>query len=420
MAGLSASVERVLAKLHAGYVDEDDAWSEVTGALLNAMDRGDPEVPHVARALVARRHLSPALVAELAAFARVCIASAPRGPTWEGLGLELGEELARRVVTAISSPDVPRDAVPLVVALPAEWCTAELLQHVSALDVGGGGRRRLDRHVLPAAVRLRGPQAFEALVRPHLATGTPDAAALLVDAYLQPGIDAAGKAALIEHLRSQADVCPSPTLLRLVVRLSIERQDADAARLAQLLARREDLPPTAPPVLGLVLWLSGARAQGIELAGRPPAWHDAFGWATQASRAVAAFLAAADATPQEVLDICAAGPGTEHPGSSIAAVGALVGRLAFLRMRAYAALGDAVWAAREAAAVLAQHAYRGYDLHMQSPDEEFEGALADRLCVTPAEVDEARAVLDTAGGADIGHLALHEGRLVLTAGRRRP
>ena len=147
-----------------------------------------------------------------------------------------------------------------------------------------------------------------------------------------------------------------------------------------------------------------------------PAWPDPFGWATQASRSVAAFLAATDAEPHEVLALCAAGAGTERPGTSIASVGALVGRLAVLRMRAYLALDDRVWAAREAGAVVTYHAYRGYALHMQGPDQEFEVALTDRLAVTATEVAEARAVIEGTGAPEVGRLVLSEGALVLTAG----
>jgi|GEM_PF-3650476 len=417
MADVVSSVSRIQAYEAAGILTGDEAWLEIAQCLTSGVHRDDPELERVARGLAAGEDIGPAAIAELGAFAQWYAARpSGRSSSRERLGRELRESLTARVGRAISGEESPGRAVELVAALPSDWCTLPMLTFIAGADLDGEDRRRLDRHLLPAAVRLRGaPQAFEGLVRPHLRAMTTDAARLLVDAYLQPGLAAGHRAALIEHLRAQAQVCSTGDLLRLVVRLSAEGSDEHAVPLAAGMARRGDLPPVAPPVIGLVLWLGGAREQGRAAAQLEPAWSDPFGWATQASRAVAAFLAATVSDPPGVLALCSVGADGEHSVRSVAAVGALVGRLALMRMRAHLALGHVGEAVREARAVVSFHGYRGYDLHAQVPEQEFEVALTDRLTVTSEELGEAVAVLESAGPAETDLLVLSEGVLALRA-----
>lgn len=422
MSELASSVARHLRRWERGWLADDEVWSEVAAVLDAAMDRGDPDVVEVAKDLAGREPLPPALVVELAAFARACAADRRRWPRdAPRLGDALRDLLTARVGEALTAQSEPQLNVELVAALPAAWCTAEMLRIVAAIDLGGADRRRLDRHLLPAGVRIHGPQAaYDAHVRPHLGARTPDGAALLVDAYLQPGLVAGARSTLVEHLLAQVGTCLTADLLRLVVRLSIERSDGRVTALARHLASRGDLPPSSPPVLGLVLWLGGAPEEGREVARREPAWPDEVGWRTQAARSLAAYLAAVDATPAVVLELCSAVGPTGEPDGSIASVGALVGRLALMRMRAHVARGDLVRAALEAAAVVEHHGYRSYVLHTQWPGQEFEVALVDQLAVTRAELAEARALSHAEGtSADAAgrRLVLSEGRLWLGAAR---
>lgn len=398
MSDIASLVSRRLRRWEAGWVTDDEVATDVAAALEAAIVRGDPDVVGIVRDLARVEPLAPPLVDALATVARACTAGPPGWPlAAHSLGAAVREDLTARVAEKLMAGVASDLAVELAAALPADWHTAETLQLVAALDLDGDERRRLDRHLLSALLRLRGPEAYDRHVRPHLATRTPDAAALLVDAYLQPGLTASHRRAIVAHLAVRLDACSTRDLLRLVVRLSIEVADGPAMTVARHLATRSDLPPSAPPVLGLVLWLGGARSEGREVAQLEPAWHDTFGWPTQAARSVAAYLMAADAAPGTVLELCAVTLGTGSRDGSIASVGALVGRLAFMRMHAHLRRGDLVRAGREAAAVLEYHAYRGYMLHAQWPGQEFEAAFVDRLAVTPAELADARALARRAG-----------------------
>ena len=411
--GLAGRIARRVALVE-GIVPEAEVWAEVIQMLQQALERGDPDAAGVVRGLVARDPLSEPLVGELAWLARRAAGEVDGRPTaWADTGRAVRADLTERVGEALESAGDARAAVGLLAALPATWCTPEMLRRAVAADVGED-RCRLDRRLLTAALRLLGDGAFDALVRPHLASGAPEAAALWADAY-RPELSAAHRSELAARLLDRPEACPTDALLGCVVRMSVEGADERAVPLATHLAGRPDLPPSAPPVLGLVVWLGGAHEEGRRLAHVPPGWRDDFGWATQASRAVAAFLDASAADARGVLELCARGDDAERPRSSVAAVGALVGRLAVMRMRAYLALGDRSWAAREAGAVIAFHGYRGYDLHMQGAHQEFDAALTDRLAVTPTELDEAQVVLADAD-ADVGRLVLSEGVLLLRTG----
>ncbi len=412
--GLAGRIARRVALVE-GLVPEAEVWAEVIQMLQQALERGDPDAAGVVRGLVARDPLSEPLVGELAWLARRAAGEVDGRPTaWAEVGGTLRADLTERVGEALAG--AARTAVGLLAALPAAWCTPEMLRLALAADVGED-RCGLDRRLLPAALHLLGDGAFDALVRRHLASGAPEAAALLADAY-RPELSAEHRTELAARLLRRPEACPTDALLRCVVRMSVEGADERAVPLATHLAGRPDLPPSAPPVLGLVVWLGGAHEEGRRLAHVPPGWRDDFGWATQASRAVAAFLDASAADARGVLELCARGDDAERPRSSVAAVGALVGRLAVMRMRAYLALGDRSWAAREAGAVIAFHGYRGYDLHMQGAHQEFDAALTDRLAVTPTELDEARVALAAAGADvdDVGRLVLSEGVLLLRPG----
>ena len=345
---LPASLARLRAVRDAGLCSEAVLWAEVTTLVRAAIDRHDPDALRVVHEAVAREPLRPASVAALADLAQSNGGASRRWPEWSAVADEVADLLVTRVAAAAATVE-PGAAAALVAAVPADLCGPELLRRAAALDLPEDDRCRLDRHLLPAALRHVGPASFDTLVRPHLGVGSPVAAGLLADAYLQDGFGAEHRALVIEHLAARAGACPTQALLPVVVRLSVERADQRALPLARHLSGRADLPASAPPVLGLVLWLGGARDEGRRVARIEPSRPDEFGWATQASRAVAAFLRTWDAGPEHVLAECAAGPGTESPGRPVAAVGALVGRLALSRMRAYLALGDRAWAAREAA-----------------------------------------------------------------------
>lgn len=417
MPDIATLVARRLRHWEAGWVTGDEVASDVAAALEAAIARADPDVVGVVRDLARVEPLSPPLVVALAMFAHACTAGGTQWPLdADRLGAAVREDLTARVADKLAAGVASDLAVGLAAALPADWHTAETLQLLAALDLDDDERRRLDRHLLPAVLRLRGRGAYDLHVRPHVATRTPDAAALLVDAYLQPGLTASHRRAIVARLAARLDTCSTGDLLRLAVRLSIEGADRRAMTVARHLATRSDLPPSAPPVLGLVLWLGGARDEGREVAQLEPAWHDTFGWPTQAARSVAAYLVAADAAPGTVLELCAITVGTGRGDGSIASVGALVGRLAFMRMHAHLRLGDLVRAGREAAAVLEHHAYRGYELHAQWPGQEFEAAFVDRLAVTAADLADARALARRAGEIPDAldcRLVLSEGRLRL-------
>lgn len=183
-------------------------------------------------------------------------------------------------------------------------------------------------------------------------------------------------------------------MVPVAVRLSIEFRDDEAVDLVWHLVERDDLEPHHPAVLGLILWIAGNRDEAVPVSALPPAEEDDFGWYTQAAISLNRFIRASNSDPATVIELLAAGEGTEQPGRPIATVGAMVGRLALMRMRAYLALEQWDLAVLEARTVLEHHGYRRYELHAQPPDREFEVALVSRLAVTPDELLEARATAE--------------------------
>jgi hypothetical protein len=249
-------------------------------------------------------------------------------------------------------------------------------------------------------------------VREYVENDDLEALELLVEAYLSLTPEPQDQLAIREYLDRHRTKMDEEDLLRLAVRFSIERRDTFASTFAHG-ALEAGIRPTRTPVAAIVLWISGERraaAQAVSLFER-----DEFGWWDQAAESLALFITVSSAAPERQVDLLRGGV-NDATLRRPATVGAMVARLAFLRMRAFSARGDWEEAVSEARAVITTNGYRDYDLHMQRRDSEFDVRLLDRLAVTPDEVLEAKALIETYPELEATRWLLHEGKLIRTAG----
>lgn len=213
------------------------------------------------------------------------------------------------------------------------------------------------------------------------------------------------RAALVEH-RARPD---AEDLLALAILFSIEARDDLASTFAREWSTREAFSPRTP-IAALILWIASDREEAALVAARFGPIPQ--GWFSQAAESMHAFLQAADAAPADGLRWIIRPAPTEGLRKQPTSVGALVRRLAFMRMRAHAELGERDEAAKEAHAVVGSHGYRAYDPHVQAPCLEFDVRLVDRLQVSPAEVREARTMIASHPDVEDPVWLLREGSLL--------
>lgn len=391
-----STMARVISWRDRGIIDDARFQSESLSELLSALEGHDPEFGEAVNLLVKRHDLAVKHFQAIAWLTRRAIHEDLLTPLGVSSPLhKVRDAIVEHVRDAIVGTGERELAVRLVTGLPPDWCTQELLKFAATVRLSPTARRRVDMDLLQIAIHHEGPaRAFTMLVDPYLGSPQPAAVDLLAAAYLNSELSASAHAKIRARLLGHSRHGSTASIAPLAVRLSIESRDRDAANLARALARRDDLQPQHPPVLGLILCLAGYRDEAVQISDLPASRIDEFGWWTQAARSLQAFIRASSGEPDTVIELLTLPDHTERPGRSIATVGAMVGRFALMRMRAYLALERWGRAGREARAVLAYHGYRRYDLHMQVAGFEFDVALVSRLAVTPDELLEARIVAE--------------------------
>jgi hypothetical protein len=400
--GILADVRRAFEKYDRGLHDQVSLERELENAF-NAAERDDPETAEALRVVLASTDLTADLFSSLLGATRFRRVGRPAPAP------DLHRDAFVSLVERVRIEDRAERAALLASRLPPEWCTPELARFAAAAELTPDDRRDADRALLRTVLTHDGAEAaFAQLVEPHLEEGE-HALGLLVHAFLEPRL--AHRDRVLAVILRDAGAVEVDDIVRVAVRLAIDGDDAGAMRLARRIAERTDLRARHPAVLALIVWLGGDRAGAIPLLDLPARHPDESGWYTQLARVIPSFFAAVDAEPAEVMAQLTV-PRGEHEGSSIRGVGALVGRMAYQRMRASLALGDVGRAGWEATAVIAYHGYRAYELHAQGWGYEFDPDLVLRLAVTPAELAEAEALVrDHAPNAEAPHLS--EGMLRL-------
>lgn len=396
MSQLLNRVAQSISQRDSGVLGEDDFQSESLNELWNALEEHNPEFGEAVTLLVRQRELGVEHFQTIALLTQRAMREDLTTPLGVASALhKVRDALIGHVHRAIEGRGKREAAARLVANLPPEWCTSDFLNFAATVKLAPAARLRVDRDLIPMAIHHEGPaRAFDALVEPHLDRQHSAAVDLLVAAYLNPNLPSHTYPKIRAGLLRRSRYGSTASIVALAVRLSIECRDEDAADLARALAARNDLQPHHPPVLGLIIWIAGYRDGAVQLSDLQASRTDELGWWTQAARSLQSFIRASSGEPHTVIELLAYSEHTEYPDKSIATVGAMVARLALMRMRAYLAMEHWGQAGREARAVLAYHGYRGYELHVQVPDFEFEGELVARLAVTPDELLEAREVAE--------------------------
>ena len=396
------AVTRVLDQYDAGLYDDQTLEQEVYSAL-----SGGPSREEAAEALdlvTARFAVWPELFSFLIAAVRHRPSFRPPIEHHPDEYRDAFVAYAREV-----DADDPVRAARLTARLPSAWIPADLLRRAADTAVPDDVRHEHLVWLLPRLLdHDEADTAHRVMVEPHLELRTHAAVELLVAAYLDPRMP--HREVILAAILRDEHLATSSDLVRIAARLSIELRDDDAVALARRLVARGELRQVEPEVLAQVLWYAGEREEAEGVAAIPVPSRDTQGWYTQATDSLAAFRAAQDADPATVLDLLARDQ--ESYRSGIATVGALVARLALMRMRAALALGQAERARWEALAVVLYAGHRGWELHVQQVAVEFEVAFVDRLAVTDEEIAEARAVTGPIGPDDQVP-RLYEGRILI-------
>lgn len=296
----------------------------------------------------------------------------------------------------------------LLGTLPVPWCDVALARETIAAAPDDATRIDVVRPLLRCLAHHASDEwAFRLAVAPHVSTTSAAAAGLVAAGYLELDPAPRSRHTMRESLTAGRDLLSVDDAFHLGVRFSIELRDELAADFARTAVAR-GLERAKLPIAAVVLWIAGARDEALEVVAGFDA--DASGWGTQAAESLKTFLDAR-AAPGEVREILAPRP-AEGRLKNQATVGALVGRFALLRMRAAESDGRDDEAAREAWAVIGFHGYRGYVLHLQATDAEFDRRLVDRLAVTPDEVLEAHTIIGRRPDVPPPEWFLMEGRLM--------
>lgn len=396
MTKLLTMLAKTIAHREQGFFDSRDFAIETLPLLHDAFEEHDPDFAAAVLMLAQRNDLGldhfheVSVIVKRALFADTETSLADETPL-----SALREATVDHVRRAISGGADPEHAALLVARLPPEWCTPEFFRFAVTTELSASSRLQVDQELLPVAIHREGSRrSFRALVEPYFQTEGPRETGLIASAYLNKDFQPRERSAIREWLRNNFDNGATEDMIRVAARLSIEFHDDTAAKVALSLSERNDFGPHHSAILGLILWIAGRREDAAALSETPTQGEDSFGWGSQATYSIRCFLRASNEKPSKVIEWLT--PSNRGDGGfSVATVGAMVGRMAILRMRSYIALGDSARAAREASVVLLHHGYRRYVLHTQNSNGEFEVELVSRLAITPDELCEARRVLES-------------------------
>lgn len=402
---------RIIQQDERGVLTDNEMRSEWLAVWWEAVEAADEEIVEMVRAMLGHRVLDADLISAFAAGASRLAKRMPKGaqdPRVE----ELRSIVLDHVRRAMRAQD-PSVAVDLIIGLSPAWSTPELVQFAADAALPADARLAADIRMLPAAIAVSGAGwAWRKLVLPRIDDDGPGALHLLCAAYSNPLLPDDVRTRLRRSIISHRENAPEDSLCRVVALLSIERRDEQALLLADTLAVREGVSAWTSAVLTVVYCVAGRQDIARHTIVSAASAIEEGSWWTAASHSVLRYIQALDAKPRDVLTLLAMPAHHEHPRAGLATIGALVARCSLMRMRAYLALGDYAWAAREAHAVIRYHGYRRYDLHMQVAGLEFDVRLLDRLSIIPEELREAEAVT-AAHSADDDKLTsmLYEGQV---------
>lgn len=259
---------------------------------------------------------------------------------------------------------------------------------LATLDLSVTERLKVNRELYQTASQYAGrTRANLELVYPYL--DEPSVLDLLVHIAIQEERLPLGDE--LTQIREGLENLSTKQLTKLGAVFALNNEDDDAVKCARLALSREDIAVHDRYLMAFTLWISGEEREGMDVLAASPYDPRAGNWHTSARESLALYLLAREVSAESALALL-----TKHRGGwakrSVTTVGALSGRFAYMRMRAYLALGDDEWAGREAYAVMKYHHARHYALHMQTKNQEFPVALVDRMAVTADELREARQV----------------------------
>jgi hypothetical protein len=410
--GMSAldRVAKMLRREQNGLLTVPEVRDEIFETLATAERDRDPEL--LGASMLA---LDSSLLDEesFSCVAHVSFRAIMRSPPYDkAAATEARARIVDYVEMRLSSRPDLRTRASIIAAMPIQWVAPSWI--LQTTDMAHDHPDRVDvLHTLLPAFRYHYSDvgAYAIGVEPNLESASPEAVSLVASAYETLRLNPRNMADMRDYLRRNKESLQVDDLIRLAVRLSIEFLDDMAVAFVRT-AIDLGLEPPRTPVAATVLWIAGEREDARRQAARFE--RSANGWGSQAAKSLAAFIHA-QAAPLEEKILMLAPPASEGLHKRPATVGALVGRLALVRMLAYSALNLPADAALEAHAVIFAHHYRGYDLHMQGRDQEFDVRLVDRLAVTPDEVLEARAIVDANSEVQSPEWLLMEGRLIRRA-----
>lgn len=404
-------IRRILQWNERGVLTDKEMGSKWLAVWWESVEGADEELVDVVRATLEHRVLDADLISAFAAGADRLAKRMPEGaqdPRVEELRLMVLDHIRWAIRT--QDPSVAAD---LIVGLSPAWSTPDLVQFAADAALPADARLAVDICLIPTAIAVSGAAwAWRKLVLPRIDNDGPESLHLLCTAYSTPLLLDDARARLRVSILNHRENLSEVSLRTMSALLSIELRDEEALLLADTLARRDEISLCTSAVLAVVYFVAGDRRAARDTIARAATALEEGSWLTVASCSVLRYIQALDARPRDVLTLLATSDHHERPRTGLATVGALVARYSLMRMRAYLALGDHAWAAREAHAVIRYHRYRGYDLHMQTPGLEFDVRLVDRLAIIPEELREADAV-STAHSADDAKLTsmLYEGQV---------
>lgn len=405
-------IHRILQRNERGVLTDQEMRSDWLSVWWEAVEGADEELVDIVRATLEHRVLDADLISAFAAGADR-LAKRMREGAQDPRVEELRSMVLGHIRWAIRAQDASV-AADLIVGLSPAWSTPDLVQFAADAALPADARLAADIRLIPAAIAVFGAAwAWRKLVLPRIDDDGLESLHFLCIAYGIPLLPDDARARLRVSILGHRENVWEDSLRSMTALLSIELRDKEALLLADTLATRDEISLSTSAVVAVVYLVAGERGVARSTIAPAATALEEGSWWTAASCSVLRYIQALDARPRDVLTLLATSDQDERPRTGLATVGALVARYSLMRMRAYLTLGDDVWAAREAHAVIRYHRYRGYDLHMQTPGLEFDVRLLDRLTITPEELREADAVT-TAHSADDDEVApmLYEGRVL--------
>lgn len=389
--GVVERIERLLGQAERGMITPDELVGEACTIFEPAADARDAALGDAVARLALASDLRPEHVALLARltfrWTRLDWWSAEPGERTLG---PARRSLVARVEAELAAAG-PETAAALVGGFPSAWCPPGWLDRAMASGLAPAARATANAALLRTAVDHRGAEpAFRLLVEPFLSRGTPHGVDLALSAHQHPELRP--RRALREYLVAHVSGAETGAVA-LATRLSIDLHDDAAVEIVDRVVRTDlAVWRESAPVLAFVLWVAGRRDDASRVADEFDRHTCGQGWGCVARHSLVDFVRmSSGGVPAQV--IASTREAQEHR-SGIPSVGALVGRLALMRLHACVAIGEIEQAMLSGVAVLRFHGYRDYDLHLQAADLEFDVRLLDRVAVTPDEVFATRASVD--------------------------